>query len=333
MGESQPEFSVDVYAARVIRSTLRDSRRVIDEAVIAGGERRDGAGITLLDAWMRAHVHADFIFGGLWDQNLETAERLLTLCGELAESIAILFESPSRLAAAPFVLERALGEAIMRIAHIFDPNVLPARTVARMAAYQLETIEGNLHAALAFGENGVEEVDDARAQIAEMHGFLERAGFTRLPARREPFTASVEIGGERENLKFNATEAFKRYLPSSPWMWELGSGVTHGRGWMLGSLIATTQTEAVSTDVDVALSVGGAVVELADALARTAAGHSGVDVDWFLKKNHLRRRGLSSWSGRGARLSVDHKEYASRPANFRARQVPDESSFYRPRKG
>lgn len=322
-------FTVSTYTARVIRKTVEDCRTLIVDALDAGGERREGAGITRLDAWMCAHPHVDFIYGGLWDGHIDASERLLSFCADMAESIAILLDADKPPAASPFVLQRSLSEALMRLIHIHDSTVAPARVAARMAAYQLETIEGNLRAAEAFGPDGVEDAKSSRHFITRMHKFLTDGGFELHPDRREPFTVAISIDGERENLRFNATAAFRTHLPSSPWMWELGSGVTHGRGWMLGSLIETTQMNALSSERDVALAVGAGILELADALAQAVHGHTGLNVKAFLKRNHLRRRGLSSWSPGFPRLVVDHREYAARTGGAERRPALSRTSFFR----
>lgn len=286
--------------------TIRDVRQMVNAAADAGGDRREGAGITVLDRWMRAHEQSDFLSGALWDQNIETMEQLLGLCNDLAES----------------------GETVMRIAHMLDAEARPARTVARIAAYQLESIEGNLRAAEAFGTNGKTDAKEARENIRQMLWFLSDAGFQLFPDRREPFTVSIGIDGERENLKFAATAAFKRYLPSSPWLWELGSGVTHGRGWMIGGLIETTRTDPITSAMDVALSAAGAVIELANTFARIAVSHTGLDVDSFFKANHLRRRGITSWTPNAPTLSVDHTEYARRDGNWEPKPFVGGESFH-----
>ena len=327
MGEHR-QFSVSVYAAKTIRMTIRDVRQMVNAAADAGGDRREGAGVTVLDRWMRAHEQSDFLFGALWDQNIETMEQLLGLCNDLAESTAVLLDHASPPAASPFVLVRSLGETVMRIAHMLDAEARPARTVARIAAYQLESIEGNLRAAEAFGTNGKTDAKEARENIRQMHRSLSDAGFQLFPDRREPFTVSIGIDGERENLKFDATAAFKRYLPSSPWLWELGSGVTHARGWMIGGLIETTRTDPITSAMDVALSAAGAVVELADTFARIAVSQTGLDVDSFLKANHLRRRGITSWTPNAPTLSVDHTEYARRDGNWKPKPFVGGESFH-----
>ncbi|MBN8981996.1 MAG: hypothetical protein J0I29_12080, partial [Rhizobiales bacterium] len=144
-------FGPGIYAARLLRATIFDVDNLLDEALEAGGQRRRGSGIAALDQYMRASPRRDFVYGAIFGTNMETIERLLRTCKELAEAIALAFDSGSLVRVAPFVLERALGEAIMRICYILDAGVPPARTILRMAAYQLESVEGNLRTAEAFG--------------------------------------------------------------------------------------------------------------------------------------------------------------------------------------
>ena len=324
------QFGPGGYAARIVRATIRDTGLLIEQATEAGAKRLPDSGVTALDTWMRGHPNAAFLYGGIFGQNLETTERMLGACSDIAESIALLLDTNGRVLASPFVLERALGEAIMRLCYIFDHSAPPARTIGRMAAYQLESIEGNLRAAEAFGIQGAEKAVRARENIAEMHGWLNENGFELFADRREPFTVSLAIDGHRENIKFDATAAFKRYLPASAWQWELGSGVTHSRGWMLAGLLATSETEALTSPTEVAMAVAGSSLELGDALARAAHGHTGAEVTWYLAKNHQRRRGITSWSGMHQELAVDHTEYAKRGPNWKNREGHLGASFQRP---
>lgn len=324
--------SAGAYVARLIRMTARDVAELVDRAAVDGGKRLEGAGITTLDEWMRMHQHAGFIYGGVFDQSIDMIERHLRLCDELAESMAQLLES-GPVSASPIVLERSLGEAIMRIAYTLDPSVPPARTVLRMAAYQLDSVEGTLTAARTFGRYAKEEETKAMESIKTLHKLLSDAGFERLPDKREPLTATLSLNGQRENLRFNATDAYRKYAPSSPWMWEMGSGVTHSRGWMLDGLMPTLRAAPITSPADVALSVATSVVELSDVLARTAHAHTGTDVDWFLKRNHLRRMGIaSSRPGTGA-PKIGHVEYAGRGPEWVPKRGSMGPSFIKARPG
>ncbi len=325
------DFTPGKYAARIIRMTVRDARALVDDAMEAGAERREGAGITKLDAWMRGHDHAGFIYGGLFHQSVDMAERHLRLCEELAESMALLLET-APVKAAPLVLERSMGEAVMRLAYMLDPEVMPARTVLRMTAYQLDTVEGNLRAAHSFGGYAEDERVKATESIATLQGWLRDAGFELLPSRTEPFTSSIGIEGQRENLKFNATDAYAKYVPTAPWMWELGSGVTHSRGWMLSGLISTLRDDAITSALDVALESAMSVITLADVLADVAESHTGVDADTFRKGNHQRRLAVTSMAERRSGLAVGHKEYAARGADWKPRPGYMGASFIRPPK-
>lgn len=316
------------YVARLIRSSVRDVAKLVEQAAEDGAKRLDGAGITKLDEWMRAHKSVGFLYGGVFDQSIEMIERHLRLCEELAESMALVLESRP-VSATPIVLERSLGEAVMRLAYTLDASAPPVRTALRMAAYQLDSIEGNLPAARSFGYYAQAEGERALESTAEMHKWLTDAGFILHPARAEPFTASLELDGHRENLRFNATDAYRAYAPTTPWMWELGSGVTHSRGWMLSALMPTTRTDPVTPPHDVALSVGASVVELCDVLARTARDHTGTDVDWFLKKNHLRRLGIASGRPGSQSPKVGHIEYAQRGPDWKRSEGSMGPSFIR----
>jgi hypothetical protein len=331
MPDKGTDFGPGAYIARHLRSTLADAEELFDQALTAGAARNDGSGVARLDDWMLSHPHRDFLRGAIFDTNMETVERLLRSCRDLTRGLALALGTNGELRTTLFVLQRALGEAVMRLSYIMDADIPPAGSLARMAAYQVETIEGNLAAANSFGPHAVEEAARIRAAISELQRRLSEGGFELTPdVRRPPLTASVTLDGHRENIKFNATDAFKKYVPGSSWQWELGSGVTHSRGWMLSSIVPTLETEAPGTVIDVVVGVGLILFDLADAVARVASGHTGVDVDWFLKKVHSRRRGAISWTSAHKNLSVGHVEYAGRLPEFKAEEGHLGASFHRP---
>jgi hypothetical protein len=331
MPDNGTDFGPGVYIARHLRSTLADTEELFDQALTAGAARHDGSGVARLDEWMRGHPHGDFLHAAIFGTNMETVERLLRSCRDLTTGLALALDANGELRMSLFVLQRALGEAVMRLCYIMDADIPPARSLARMAAYQVEGIEGNLGAADSFGPHAVEEATRIRSVISELQRRLTEGGFELTPdTRRPPLTAAVTLDGQRENIKFNATDAFNKYVPGSSWQWELGSGVTHSRGWMLSSIVPTVETEAPGTVIDVVVGVGLIVFDLADAVARVASSHTGVDVDWFLKKVHSRRRGAISWTSAHKNLSVGHVEYASRPPAFKAEKGYLGASFRRP---
>jgi len=330
MPDNGTDFGPGVYIARHLRRTLADAEELLDQALTAGAARNDGSGVARLDEWMLAHPHRDFLRGAIFGTNMETVERLLRSCRDLTTGLALALDANGELRTSLFVLQRALGEAVMRLCYIMDAEVPPARSLARMAAYQIESIEGNLAAADSFGSHAVEEAVRIKAAILELQRRLAKGGFELTPDTRRPtLTAAVTLDGQRENIKFNATDAFKKYVPGSSWQWELGSGVTHSRGWMLSSIVPTVETEAPGTVIDLVVGVGLVVFDLADAVARVAFSHTGVDVDWFLKKVHSRRRGAISWTSSHPNL-VGHVEYASRSPEFKAETGHLGASFQRP---
>lgn len=165
--------------------------------------------------------------------------------------------------------------------------------------------------------------------VATMHGWLASCGITRTVARREPFTASPHLDGETENVRFNSTDAYQRYMPSSAWSYNVGSGATHSRGWMLPSLVGTLEEEALASPLDNAAAIGHAVLDTADALARVGAGHAGLDPDWFLRKTHLWRQGIGHLGGIGPDLVVGHQEYAARKPGWERNSGTPGQSFHR----
>lgn len=99
---------------------------------------------------------------------------------------------------------------------------------------------------------------------------------------------------------------------------------------MLPSLVGSVEEEALGSPVDNIASVGHAVIDVADALARVGAGHAGADVDWFLRRTHLRRRGIVHMTGGGSDLMVSHDEYWSRTPGWARTEGSPGHSFYKP---
>lgn len=317
------------YVARLVRSTLADVDTLLDQILTAAAQRLPDAGITVFDAWVHEHHYGPF-YSGVFKKSIGESERLLRAAADMAESIAILLEASGRSVVSPYVLSRSLGEGVMRLCYLLDPDVPPARTLLRMAVFQLATIEGNLETARAFGPDGADKEPEILANIATLHGWFADNGIERIPGRRTPYTASLSLDGETENVRFNATAAYQRYMPFSAWSYNIGSGATHSRGWMLPSLVGTLEEGPLATTIENVVAVGNAVLDAADALARVGARHAATDVDWFLRKTHLRRRGLVRLAGKGSDVMVGHDEYAARaPGSTRTEGSPG-ISFWRP---
>jgi len=299
------------YVARLIRSTIRDTTELVDTIVDSAATRPLGSGIQRMQEWIDAQARRDF-FSYIFNQSVGASERTLRSSAEMAASIAILLESDSTLMVSPHVLARAVGEGIMRICYVADPAVTPPQTLLRMAAFELATHEGNFSTMRAFGDREKDELESLRGNITLMHRWLTDSGIARTPARREPFSTSLSLEGHVENISFNATAAYERYMPASAWSYNLGSGATHSRGWMLPSLVGTIEEDALATPADSAATIGHIILDVADALARIGAGHAGIAVDAFLRATHLRRNGIVRMGGRGSDISLNYAEYASR---------------------
>lgn len=298
------------WCARHIRSTLHDSRDLVVSALDVAAALPAGAKRTELREFALRQNHAEFLCAVVM-QSKEEMERLLRAAADLALGIVAVFESGPRPMSA-MVLARSLGEAVLRFCYIHDPNVGPERTLLRMAAHQVESVEDNLRTAEAFGKHGIGDAKEARANIATMHQYYTKHGFTRAPAKRPEFTANLGLGGHKENLSFNATDAYKRFLPVGYWDWAIGSGATHGRAWFLPNVVGTSD-EAPFADADeIARTVTLQLLELATALANVLHGHAGVDVEEFQRKVHSRRLGVSGADGTANGQAVHHRDYGRR---------------------
>jgi hypothetical protein len=142
---------------------------------------------------------------------------------------------------------------------------------------------------------GVEErLAKSRAAVDGMHHWLERGGFERGEASKNPRrSANIGYGGERVSLEFDATAATKRYLPDSDFIYGVLSGAAHSRGWFLGSVYGIDDEAAFITPLpDSYQACALSFLALADAFTKTFCGHFGLDADSYLKTTHTRRRML-----------------------------------------
>ena len=211
------------------------------------------------------------------------------------------------------VLARSAGEIIMRFCHIHDPNVPPTRTLLRMAAYQLESVEDQLRTAEAFGEHGQDDARQAHENMSGMQSFITDSGIVRLAdSRRGEFTLNLSLDGATENIKFNATAAYSRYLQVGFWDWALGSGATHGRGWFLPNVMGTSDEPPSMSRSEVAITVTLQLLELATAFAVVLGGHTGMDTNEYLRKVHQRRIGATAVDRARPGFAVGHQQYGDR---------------------
>lgn len=266
---------------------------------------------TALREYVQNHPHGSFL-GAVALQSKEDMERPLRAVADFVDAIATLFESSSNAVVSSMALARTAGEAVVRFCYVYDPEQPPNRTLARMAAVQLLAIEENLRTAEAFGEYGKDDAAEAVKDIEEMHRWLTENGFQRKPAKREQFTANISLDGAVENISFNATDAFKKYIKVGSWEWALGSGAVHTRGWLLPNLVGTFSEPPFMGRDEVARSVTLALLELATAFTASIGGHCGLNPDSYLKKIHRRRVAVTAHDNPEGGQAIGHREYGER---------------------
>lgn len=307
MGTAKPKGS-PAWAARLLQATLLDAVDMLGDAAEAGVREPPTAHRAAVLSYLRQNPHADLL-AGIYDSNKDTTERLVRASYDVVKTLIRIMESDDPTPVSALILDRALGESILRICYIHDATVPAAKNLTRMAVYQLEAIEGNLRTAEAFGDDGTAEAARARENIAEMHSLLRAGGFEIGEGRRPPLSGWLRLDGQTESASFNATDAYKRYIRVGSWQWAIGSGATHGLGWLLPNVVGTVEEEPMSTAPETLLTVLMSCIEIADALARSAQAYTGADVDQFLRKIHQRRLGASAALGVPMGRAVDHREY------------------------
>ncbi|NQX10367.1 hypothetical protein HQQ80_01870 [Microbacteriaceae bacterium VKM Ac-2855] len=307
--ESGRAVGSPAWCGRLLRSTLSDTLPLIVEALGTAADLPTGAPRTILHDFVSNHEHAEFL-GGIVLQSKIDMERSIRAVADYVSAIVTLLETGGDAVVSVMALSRSAGESVLRFCHIHDPTVTPARTLTRMAAYQLESIEDNLRTAEAFGEHGEDDAREARENIATMHRYLTDHGFSRLPGQRRPeFTVNITLAGETQNVSFNATDAYRRYLAVGYWDWAIGSGATHGRGWLLPNIVGTFDEEPFMERSDVATTVTLQLLELADAFATAIGGHTGISIENYKRKIHQRRIGATAADRPHDGQAVSHRDY------------------------
>ena len=74
------------------------------------------------------------------------------------------------------------------------------------------------------------------------------------------------------------------------------------------SLVGSSEGEPLGSAIDNVVSVGNAVLDVADPLAQVGSRYARADVDWFLLKTRLRRHGMVRLARRGIDLTVGYEE-------------------------
>lgn len=319
------EVGSAAWCARLLQSTLKDTLLLIVEALATAADLIEGAPRTALHGFVAAHDNAAFL-GGVVLQSKIDMERSIRATADLVRGIVTLLESDDHSVVSAMVLARSAGESILRFCYIHDPNVSPARTLLRMAALQLESIEDTLRTSEAFGVHGETDAREARENITTTHGYLASNGFVRLAGRRPEFAVNLAFDGETENVSFNATDAYKRYLAVGYWDWALGSGATHTRGWFLPNIVGTFDEPLFMDGQEVAVTVTLQILELASAFAAALGGRTGMDTDDYQRKVHQRRIGVTATDSATGQ-PVGHREYGQRQVSPTFPLGTDGSSF------
>ncbi|NYJ18500.1 hypothetical protein [Glaciibacter psychrotolerans] len=291
---------------------MNDTVHLLTELLAVAGDGVEGAPRTVLREFVAVQQHAEFL-GAVVMQSKIDMERSIRAVADLVNGIITLFECGGSSVVSAMVLVRSAGESIMRFCHIHDPNVPPAQTLLRMAAYQIESVEDGLRTAEAFGTHGEEDARDAREKITIMHENFTSNGIELLASQRRPeFTVNLSLDGVTENVNVNLTDAYRRYLQVGSWDWALGSGATHGRGWFLPNIVGTFDEAPLMNRKEVAITVMLQILEVATALAVAAGGHTGTDTNEYQRKVHQRRIGATAVDREQPGHAVGHREYGRR---------------------
>ncbi|MCU1471339.1 MAG: hypothetical protein JWQ39_2488 [Glaciihabitans sp.] len=244
--DSPQEFSK--LCVDLIRQQRRDLRTVVGAAVaVPYAEAPPTSGRRKWWNWAQARSDVN-ILSLVMDCGLDDAIRLLNAADDHAQAIQVLLGSEQNLMASAMTLERGRIESSLRFCYLMDATVSPVKTVLRMAAFQLEAIEGTHSTALKFGADmPAARLAEIREAMDEAKGLLEENGFV-LTKRKEAdtYTYSLNFNGLDETVAFNATDAATRYFPGHSFEWSVTSGAVHSSAWLLPTVVGSAEEVALS---------------------------------------------------------------------------------------
>ncbi|QNE34315.1 hypothetical protein [Leifsonia shinshuensis] len=268
------------YAAKIVAQERQDLRHAFLESTdyAAGNLEVHGSGLRNVVEWME--TRAEFpALRVIFEQGLEDAVRLLNSIDAHTEAIELLFRSGRGHTPAASTLLRAVHEAVVVLCYLYDSEVPPAQSVARLAAYKIDSVQGNESTLAEFGRDASpkdlkrvqESTDGIKAFFAE-NGFV--LGATKEPSRLCP---SVSFEGERAQVRLKTTELAKTYLPDETYGWVIASGAVHSKPWFLPSTVDGFTEDAMAHPDESAATVLFSLLYAAGVLANTLRAHSGFD--------------------------------------------------------
>jgi hypothetical protein len=328
------EIPARKYFARVIRqqrNDLADYLITAYEQTLASIESGTLNGSAFADTvrWSKGHPNAQLIT----DVSLLGIDNSLMLAkaaDDHVESIAVLMGGDREAYVSTIALLRSAAEAVIQICYFFDPDVPPVKRLLRAAAYQVESVTGMLKTLRAYGPRMTDaEIGAKESAGKDLLDVLIAGGLkiSRLSPKDE-FFGQVEFDGVRERTRFNATDAFNKFIPGEPFEWQTASGATHSLGWFLVSMVGGS-APAGTTDEMTYGATTISLLNLADALIRVVGQASGVDNTAVLKRSFDRRKAVLAKAKNQSFSPIDRETYDSRSVGKKLSTLGRDSIFRR----
>ncbi|MFC7959064.1 hypothetical protein [Rhodococcoides kroppenstedtii] len=221
---------------------------------------------------------------GLLSVGANAGAELLWAAREHSVALERLLEAPELLPIPTTSLVRSIHEALLEVCWLSDPDVPPARRLARAAVAFLTDVEGNADPLRQTPgqEAKLLEVEQASQGAREL---LKRAGLTLRLNNAGTRVTGIECAESVEPVKLNITDLNAKYMPGTELMWTLGSGGTHSRRWFTAGLEGDRGTLAIWAVMP--------VLDSCDYVVDNVLRYVGLPRTEFHRRAHVRRTMLS----------------------------------------
>lgn len=225
------------------------------------------------------------ILGGILDVAAEDVGEALRVTNENCHAIEVLLAGERILPIPTMTIVRSIHEACLGVCWLADPLLAPEQRTTRAAAATLASVQSSLQTLEQVPNPPPDEVLGKSEAMTGMQDLLTEHGFVLNYGKgMSRYALNVSYGDSLVNLKSNVTDAGRKYMPGSQFLWPVGSGATHSRSWFTVGLAGSRS--------QLAIMATSPVLDFADALADHLLGYVGLDATTFHQRTHLQRRAL-----------------------------------------
>jgi hypothetical protein len=225
------------------------------------------------------------ILGGILDVAAEDVGEALRMTNENCHAIEVLLAAERILPIPTMTIVRSIHEACLGVCWLADPCLTPEQRTTRAAASTLASIQSSLQTLEQVPNPPPDEVLDKSEAMMGIQDLLTEHGFVLNYGKGvSRYALNVSYGDSLANLKFNVTDAGRKNMPGSRFLWPVGSGATHSRSWFTAGLAGSRS--------QLAIMATSPLLDIADALADHLLRYVGLDATSFHQRTHLQRRAL-----------------------------------------